>query len=79
MPENRIRELRDEHGMSQAALAGHMEVDGSTVSRWERGKQPIPDVAKVRIAELFGVSVPWLMGWTDGPENGNGERTPVAA
>lgn len=37
--------------------------DPMTVYRWERGEIQIPDSAKVKLADLFGVSISWLMGW----------------
>lgn len=73
MPQNRIRELRQEQRLSQKHLADAMGVDHSTISRWEAGLVTIPDPLKAQLAEFFAVSVPHLMGWDDG--NGdNGER-----
>jgi len=63
VPSNRIAELRREQSLTQAGLAERLGIDPATVSRWERGLTTIPDWRKVELAEMFGVSVPWLMGW----------------
>ena len=77
---NRIYELRVESKRSQTGLAGEIGVDGSTISRWETGITPIRDLHKQQLAELFGCSVAYLMGWDD---NSGPKRTspdgPVAA
>ncbi len=72
MLENRIRELRNEAGISQKELAARLAVHASTLSRWEAGTQAIPDSQKQHLAEIFGVSVAFLMGWDRGNGNGNG-------
>lgn len=75
MPVNRLRELREESGLSQVDLAQKLNppVDGATVSRWERRVSGIPDPRKQELAEFFGVSVPFLMNW-DKPNGDNGEK-----
>lgn len=65
MPPNRIQELCKATGTKRAEIAVKCKVDPSTVWRWETGKSTIPDDKKFLLAELFGVSVTWLMGWED--------------
>lgn len=58
---DRLRELRTEAGWSQAELAERIDSDGRQVSRYEGGKVA-PDLdAVVRIAEVFNVSVDYLV------------------
>ena len=58
---NRIRELRQAYGsaggLSQEALARHLDVTPNTVSRWETAtyKPDINDLEK--LARFFGVSI----------------------
>lgn len=66
---NRLRELRGLRQLRLADLAEELGVSIRTVNRWERAERPIPDAQKVRLAEIFGVSVSWLMCWDDG-DNG---------
>lgn len=66
---NRLRALRTSKGISLAKLGVEIGVHESTISRWESGESGIPDHRKQQLAEYFHVSVPWLMGWTDGDGN----------
>ena len=58
---DRVRELREEHGMSQAGLAARLgrlgvKIDPSAIARLEKGKRSIRIGEAVRIAEVFGVT-----------------------
>lgn len=72
LPANRLRELREARGWKPynvAHLLGEMTgetVDPSTVYRWERGGT-INDADKFALAELYGVTPTYLMGWDDEP------------
>lgn len=75
MPQNRIREIREQRGLSQTKLALMLGVHPASVSRWESGKQGVPDVMKQHLAEVLRVSVPHLFGWDEPQGNGhNGEQ-----
>lgn len=61
---NKIKELRLERGLGQKDLGGILEVGQTTVSAWEMGKNE-PDYKSIRtMAELFGVSADYLMGYS---------------
>ncbi len=56
-----IQLLRRDAGMTQASLAEKLNYTDKAVSKWERGES-VPDVAVLRdIAELFGVTVDYLL------------------
>jgi transcriptional regulator with XRE-family HTH domain len=56
-----ITELRRSSGLTQAELATRLNYSDKAVSKWERGES-IPDVAILkRIADLFGVTVDYLL------------------
>ena len=58
----RIRQLREKAGLTQTDLAKQMGVDASTVCHWERGSIQ-PDLNKVcKLADLFHVTVDYLLG-----------------
>lgn len=63
MPTNRLAELRNAADISQSALSHELGVDASTIWRWEHERVGIPDRQKVVLAERFGVTVGYLMGW----------------
>ncbi len=56
-----IADLRRKNGMTQLELAERLKYSDKAVSKWERGES-IPDVAVLKdIADLFGVSVDYLL------------------
>ncbi len=56
-----IVDLRHASGMTQLELAEKLSYTDKAVSKWERGES-IPDITVlIKIAELFGVSVDWLI------------------
>lgn len=62
----RIRELRRERGMTQEELAGILYVNRTAVSGWENGKR-LPDIFVLcNIADIFNVSLDYLVGRTKG-------------
>jgi len=63
----RIKELRIEKGLTQAQLAQTIGVAQNTLSNWENGnRQPDKDNL-LKMADLFGVSVDYLLGRDAGP------------
>lgn len=64
---NRLAEIRSAAGVSQAALSRELNIDKSTVWRWEQGSRQVPDDVKLWLAARFGVTVPYLMGWPESP------------
>lgn len=52
--QNRVRELRGEHGWSQGDLAERLEVSRQTVNAIETGKYDPSLPLAFRIARLFG-------------------------
>lgn len=64
VPTNRLKMLLEAHDLRPVDVATVCNVDSSTVSRWAKG-QTIPRKKVLLVAEMFGVSVPFLDGWTD--------------
>ncbi|MBQ9468652.1 MAG: helix-turn-helix domain-containing protein [Clostridia bacterium] len=60
----KLKEIRKEHGLTQIDLAKKLGVASGTVGNWESGKRE-PDYERIsQIADLFNVSVDWLLGST---------------
>jgi DNA-binding XRE family transcriptional regulator len=59
---NRLGKLRRRQALSLEDVASARGVSRSTVHRWELGLVQIPDEHKLALADLFGVSVVFLMG-----------------
>lgn len=59
---DRIAELRKEKGLSQVALAKRLDVDSSTIAKYETGDR-FPDVIMLmKLADFFDVSVDYIIG-----------------
>ena len=68
---NRIHELRKARRMSQAKLAQMLHVHQTAVSSWESGAtSPNPETEKA-LADVFGVTIEYLRGYSDNPAAGN--------
>jgi transcriptional regulator with XRE-family HTH domain len=57
----RIRELRDERGMTQRALADALGVDPAAMSRIEKAERGLSTGELVGVAEALGVSVDTIL------------------
>ncbi len=61
----RFKELREEMNITQKELADKLDVKRSTVGSWEAAHR-WPELEKAQIAaELFGVSLDYLLGRSD--------------
>ena len=61
----RIKELRNEQGLTQKELADKLQVSNSAVCDWERERTQ-PDLEMlVKLANLSGVTVDYLLGNAD--------------
>ena len=57
-----ISDLRIEKGFSRAQLAEKLQVSVRLISYWENGKRECDFDMLIKIADLFGVSVDYLLG-----------------
>ena len=63
----RLKEIRDDRGLSQAALARKLGVSQSTVGGWETCKRE-PTLEGIEdIADILGVTIDFMFGKTDIP------------
>ncbi len=61
----RMKELRNKQGLSQKLLAEQMGCSQQSIAKWETGgATPNPD-ALSRLADIFSVSVDYLIGRAD--------------
>ena len=61
----RLSELRKRNNMTQKQLAEYLSVSLNSVSFYERNLSTPDDEMKVKIAQLFNVSLDYLMGTSD--------------
>ena len=60
---NRIKELRNEHGLSVRALAARLNAAPTTVSDLENGKRELNTNWMLRLSKVFSVSPEEVAGW----------------
>lgn len=65
---NRLRELREQHGWSQAALADRLGVSRQTVNALETGRYDPSLPLAFRIAHLFGHPIEEIFFPDDEPD-----------
>lgn len=64
----RLREVREQRGLSQTALAGRVGVTQQAIAAYEAGdRRPTGDIL-VRLSAELGVSSAYLMELTDDPQ-----------
>lgn len=62
---NRLRELRIKAGMTQEELGKKVGRKENTICKYEKGlREPKLETWKT-LADVFGVSPQYLVGWTD--------------
>lgn len=62
---NRIKELRKKNKLTQKALAKKVGLSNQSISFYELGKREPKIEAWQKLADFFGVSIPYLQGLTD--------------
>ena len=63
----RIKDLREDHDLSQKDLAQYLQCTQVCYSNYETGKRDIPTEVLLRLADFYGTSVDYLLGRTDEP------------
>lgn len=63
----RLRDLREDHDITQKELADYLHVRQNTYSQYETGQRQLPLEALIRLAEFFDTSTDYLLGLTDVP------------
>ena len=66
---NNLKSARKAKGLTQIEVAEYIGLAQSSYSAWESGKTKIDDASLKRLAELFEVSVDYLLGRVSGPNN----------
>lgn len=62
---NRLKELRQEKKLSQKELAENIGVHYRTLQNWENGESQIKPEKAQQLADYFGVSVGYLLGYSE--------------
>ena len=61
----RIRDLREDNDLTQKKVAEYLLCDQSLYSKYERGERAVPLQIIVELADLYQVSIDYLVGRSD--------------
>ena len=64
----RIRELREDHDMTQRQVAAYLNMSQPQYFRYEQGYRDIPTDVLIALADLYKTSTDYILGWTDKAE-----------
>ncbi|WP_436871265.1 helix-turn-helix domain-containing protein [Bacillus safensis] len=64
----RIKELREKNDWSLRELESRVNINYSVLSRIESGKRPVTDGELLKFADIFDVSIDYLVGRSDDPD-----------
>lgn len=80
MKGSRIKQLREECGLTQIELANRLQISSSAVAMYETDKREASDEIKIKMTEIFGCTLDYLMGKSDirNPETINIDHANVA-
>ena len=61
----RIRDLREDHDLTQAQVGAAINVPQRTYAYYESGQRMVPPRVRCALADFYHVSVVYLLGRTD--------------
>ena len=65
---HRIRDLRADHDLNQQQVADYLGMSQTGYSKYEVGTNDIPTQILIKLAQLYDVSIDYLLGETDQPQ-----------
>ena len=63
----RLRDIREDHDLTQRELADHLHIQQNTLSQYENGQRQLPISLLIELALFFHTSADYLIGLTDDP------------
>ena len=60
----RIRDLREDHDLTQQKVADYLNMKQSQYSRYERGVRDIPTDVLIALSKLYKTSTDYILGLT---------------
>ena len=65
--QNRIKDLREDHDLTQQKVADAIQITQRKYSYLETGTQPLTDEILVRLANFYNVSIDYILKQTMNP------------
>lgn len=70
----RLRDLREDHDLTQDKLVSILNMNKTTYTNYEQGKREVPFSLIIRLAQLYNVSIDYIAELTDQPYPINGSN-----
>ena len=61
----RIRDLREDHDLTQTQIAKMLGMSQTGYSKYETGENDIPTQVLIKLADFYKTSIDYLLGRTD--------------
>ena len=61
----RLRDLREDHDLSQQQVADYLGMKQPQYSRYERGVRDVPTDVLIRLAKRYNTSTDYILGLTN--------------
>lgn len=61
----RIRDLREDHNLTQAEVAKYLHIKQNTYSQYENGQRQLPLSCLIALAKFYKTSTDYILGLTD--------------
>ena len=61
----RLRDLREDHDLTQNKLAKSIGMSQTGYSKYETGENDIPTAILIKLARFYGTSIDYILGETD--------------
>ena len=58
----RLKDLREDHDLTQSELAKLLHIKQNTYSQYETGQRQIPIDALIKLSEYYNVSTDYILG-----------------
>lgn len=70
----RLKDLREDHDLTQDQLVKILGMHKTTYTNYEQGKREIPFSLVIRLAKLYNVSIDFIAGLSDEPRPVSGSN-----
>lgn len=61
----RLKDLRDDHDLTQEQIANYLRISRVVYNRYERGIRDIPVELLIELSKLYNTSIDYIVGRTD--------------
>lgn len=70
----RLRDLREDHDLTQDELIAKLGMNKTTYTNYEQGKREIPFALVIRLAKLYNVSIDYMAELAEEPRPLSGDN-----